>query len=131
MIQSGADVNATDNDNETPLFWAHWCDADVIKAFIDAGADVNAKNNLGETAFTRIIQYGATSDVFNILINAGADINAINNNGRTPFFMLLGTVKQLKLLKLCLNSAQTSIPEITMEIHPCLWRRMEIKILKL
>ena len=87
LIQSGADVNATYNDNETPLLWAHGCNADVIKTFIDAGADVNAKNNCGETAFTaftEIIRCGVTADVFNVLINAGADINVKDNDGRTP-----------------------------------------------
>ena len=61
------------------------------------------KNNLGETAFTRIIQYGATSDVFNILIKAGADINAIDNNGRTPLFYVARYSKTAKTVEALLK----------------------------
>ena len=83
LIQSGADVNAIDDNNETPLFWANWCDADVIKAFIDAGADVNAKNNQGRTPLFYAAQCCKNPDTIKTLIELGADINICDDCGKT------------------------------------------------
>ena len=71
MVELGADVNATDQDNETPLFWTHWCDADVIKTFIDAGADVNAQDNNGKTPLS-YAKYNSKDKTIEELLAHGA-----------------------------------------------------------
>lgn len=78
LIQSGADVNAVDEDNETPLFWAYWCDVDVIKTFIDAGADVNVRNNNGETPLSCAVKHNAKDEIFEILL--AHDTNVYTEN---------------------------------------------------
>ena len=53
LIQHGAHVNETNNENKTPLLWAvslpgH---APIVKVLLDAGADIHHKNNKGRDAF--------------------------------------------------------------------------------
>lgn len=55
LIQHGANVNETNNENKTPLLWAvslpgH---APIVKVLLDAGADVHHKNNKGLDALAR------------------------------------------------------------------------------
>ncbi len=52
LIQHGANVNETNNENKTPLLWAvslpgH---APIVKVLLDAGADIHHKNNKGRDA---------------------------------------------------------------------------------
>src|SRR5271154_3733169 len=77
-IQSGADVNAKDNNGYSPLMFAadHNSNTDVIKALINAGADVNAKDNGGFTPLIFAASYNKNSDMITILIKAGANVNA-------------------------------------------------------
>lgn len=51
LIDSGADVNASDNDGETPLFAAaDRGSIDVVKLLLDSGANARIVNNNGKTA---------------------------------------------------------------------------------
>ena len=52
LIQHGANVNETNNENKTPLLWAvslpgH---APIVKVLLDAGADIHHQNNKGRDA---------------------------------------------------------------------------------
>lgn len=52
LIQHGANINETNNENKTPLLWAvslpgH---APIVKVLLDAGADIHHKNNKGRDA---------------------------------------------------------------------------------
>lgn len=52
LIQHGANVNETNNENKTPLLWAvslpgH---APIVKVLLDAGADIQHKNDNGKDA---------------------------------------------------------------------------------
>jgi len=46
-LKLGADVNARNNDGETPIFTT--VDDDAIQLFIEHGADLTIRNNKGET----------------------------------------------------------------------------------
>ena len=52
LIKSGADVNITDDVNNTALMF---CNTNgCIKLLLEAGADVNMKNSSGHTAFLSV-----------------------------------------------------------------------------
>ena len=45
-------LNAVDEDNDTPLMSAVWCDSrDAAKMLLRAGADVRTKDKDGDTVF--------------------------------------------------------------------------------
>ena len=101
LIAAEADVNAADNNSNTPLhlaaFGGH---AEVAKVLIAAGANVNAANNGGSTALHWTAQYGH-AEVAKVLILAGANVNAANNNGITVLSLAKykGHTAIIKILK--------------------------------
>ena len=74
LIQSGADVNAKNEKELTPLHYAAEYQPQAVKPLIDAGADVNAKDSLELPP----LHYAAKHQPQAIkpLIKAGADVNA-------------------------------------------------------
>lgn len=73
LIKLGANVNALNDDKETPLHIATESNnADIVKLLLENGADVNAKNDHEATP----LYYAKTSDVAKLLISHGADLNA-------------------------------------------------------
>ncbi|MBE9045074.1 ankyrin repeat domain-containing protein [Pleurocapsales cyanobacterium LEGE 10410] len=99
LIEYGADVNAPDISEKTPLFYAisnmssnkygayfarkkRKNDLEIIKLLIDRGADINYKNH---SLLDYALRYDLT-DAAQILIDRGADVNARQINGRTPIF---------------------------------------------
>ena len=86
LIDNGADVNARDNFDGTPLH--HIADVEVAKLLIDNGADVNAKGRYGHTLLHHITtwatRYSNAVEIAKLLIDNGADVNARDEDGRTP-----------------------------------------------
>ncbi|KAH7072874.1 hypothetical protein BKA63DRAFT_544167, partial [Paraphoma chrysanthemicola] len=75
------DVNAKDNNGETPLLLAaRNGDEDIIKLLLNAKVDVNAKNNSGETPLSLATREG-DEDVIKLLLDAKVDVNAKDRNG--------------------------------------------------
>ena len=87
LIVAGAEVNAKNNEDKTPLHDAarngRVAIVAIVSMLIAAGANVNAKSSGGETPL-----YGAAylghAPVVSVLIAAGADVNAKNDGGYAP-----------------------------------------------
>ena len=88
LIKAGADVNARDNDNSTPLHAAVWFGKpQMIELLIKNGASVNAQDHLGNTPLHAAVAVGDADKQFHIaelLLNNGADVNLKNAEGQTP-----------------------------------------------
>ena len=78
LLQNGADVNAVDGEEWTPLhFAASEGHVDVVKVLIQNGADVNAIDERKMTALHYTARYGHV-DVAKVLLQNGADVNAVD-----------------------------------------------------
>jgi ankyrin repeat protein len=78
LVQHGADVNAKDNRNRTPLIWASQSGhVQVVVEFLVHGADIETKDNMGSTALHFACSRGHVT-VVQALLSSGADIFAVN-----------------------------------------------------
>lgn len=78
LLDNGADVNARNKWEQTPLHGANGVfgqDYDLIKRMIEIGADVNAKGDRGDTPLHWAIARGNLK-VAKLLIDSGTDLNA-------------------------------------------------------
>ena len=90
FVSHGADVNATNNEHETPLHLAAACgNIEFVKFLVSQGADVHAgEDDCCDTPLHSVV--GGTEsnenhvEVIKFLLAQGADINAKNKSGDTP-----------------------------------------------
>ena len=87
LIEHGADINAKNINNNTPLILACcYCeDIELIIYLLMHGAEVNAITKTGETPLliTSQLNNRNKKTIIRYLIAFGADVNAINNEGYT------------------------------------------------
>jgi len=82
-LNKGVNVNAKDEDGQTPLHEAaNWGHKETAELLIANGADVNARTGgwLNVTPLHR----AETKEIAELLIANGADVNAKDGTGRTP-----------------------------------------------
>jgi ankyrin repeat protein len=102
LLDSGADINARDEQNQTALHQAaNRGHAPVVKLLLERGADVNAKNLFGQTSLLAPV-YRGSLDIVRALLGAGADVDARSElSGQTPL--------------LSMSSGRTKIVEVLLE----------------
>jgi len=87
LLARGADVNATDPNGFSALYWAAFYGyRELGDLLIAHGADVNTKTRSGETPVYAAAKNGFT-DVVELLANHGADVNAASKEGWTPLHL--------------------------------------------
>jgi serine/threonine-protein phosphatase 6 regulatory ankyrin repeat subunit B len=84
LLDGGADVNAQDNENWTPLFVAAGIgQSDFAQMLLEHGAAINARTDIGMTPLHRASERGHL-DVVRLLLEHGADPSIPGDNGKTP-----------------------------------------------
>lgn len=84
LIARGADLNAVNRQDETPLILATQAgDIKIVKLLINSGADLSLVDNFGEAAVHHLAESG-DEDIALLLIGAGADINTVDEMENTP-----------------------------------------------
>ena len=139
LIGAGADVNARDDYNKTPLMYAcdygmrakAWKDEDddddyergddceykkdsedAVRILIDAGADVNARDMDDMTALMYACKQKRVSPaVVEALVKAGADVNAGDWNGKTPLMYVSESANVEAAIVLITNGADINARE--------------------
>lgn len=88
LIESGADVNARNGNDATPLFMVsrYNCE-DIARLLIVKGAHVNIENCWGQTPLHIAAEYDSAV-IVTILIESRANIEAKDNNGSTPLHVV-------------------------------------------
>jgi ankyrin repeat protein len=112
LVSQGADVNAKNGNEQTPLYLAN--NIEIVKFLISQGADVHAKTDRGETPLhlTAWRDTGAkvdgtideeleTADMKMIkwFVERGADVNAKRDDGATPLHLAAWTRRSTEFLK--------------------------------
>jgi uncharacterized protein len=88
LIRHGADVNAKDDDGQTPLLFAAGSSSpEIARLLIEEGAEVNARDIDGWTPLLSAVLWSKTPEIVTLLIDAGADVNAKDNDGWTPLMI--------------------------------------------
>jgi ankyrin repeat protein len=102
LINSGADVKATNRLGSTPLHWAIHDEAKV-RLLLARGAGVNTKQRAGRTPLFQAASLGNGHGILRLLLQHGADPNLRTANGRTPLMAAAGR-GDVEALRLLLNA---------------------------
>ena len=93
LLESKADINATDRTGKTPLTLAAENSAvETTKLLIERGADINKRDQIGGTSLTWACGLGGAATV-KLLIDGGADLSVVDVNGLTPLIWAAGIGK--------------------------------------
>ena len=113
MIDHGANVNATNKNNETALMIA--CQvgtSDVINVLLNAGADPSTADENGDTLLHHAVYKNISKEILNIIIDHGANVNAVNDAGSTALLLACTKGQREAVNSLLTAGADTSIFDI-------------------
>eukprot|EP00730_Choanoeca_flexa_P007993 TRINITY_DN12421_c1_g10_i1.p1 TRINITY_DN12421_c1_g10~~TRINITY_DN12421_c1_g10_i1.p1 ORF type:complete len:341 (+),score=29.07 TRINITY_DN12421_c1_g10_i1:472-1494(+) len=82
LLDSGADMEARDADESTPLLGTCKFDAAKAKMLINRGANVHATDKKGQTTLINACHLG-DPELVGMLIERGVNVNSVHENGET------------------------------------------------
>ena len=108
IINHGADINAGDNNNRTPLMIGCWKDnVEAINVLLNAGADSRIVDVNGATCFHHAVLGGCSKGTLQAIIDHDTDIDAADNNNRTA--LMIGCWKDnVEAINVLLNAGADS-----------------------
>lgn len=83
LIAKGAELDATNNSGDTPLFTAAAGQTDVARVLLEAGAEVNAKTKQQQTPLRWAVER-APAELVSLLLASNADPSIARDDGTTP-----------------------------------------------
>ena len=103
LLDKGADLEAQDNDRQTPLVVAIKSRKDErVSCLLERGADLEAKDRQGQTPLMVAVQEitPVAVELLKLLLENGANLEAKDNNGHTPLVIAVrdGRVGNAKFL---------------------------------
>ena len=112
-VESGLDVNATDEEMHTPIMLAAYNGhVKVVEYLLDHGATVDAKDGTDRTA----LMYASTgpfNETVKLLLEAGADPNLVDNNEHFSALMFAAAEGQAEVVKTLLaHGADKSLEDV-------------------
>lgn len=104
LLDAGADPNARDDDNITPLLMAASEGFDVVvKALVKSKCDVNIPNDSVKRTALHLLSYKGHTESINALVYGGAKIDACDIYNRTPLWYAIQN-KKTDVVRLLLKS---------------------------
>jgi ankyrin repeat protein len=107
-VRSGADINARDRDDRTPLMHAVLAsepDAQLVVFLISLGANAGAQEARGQR--WSVLHFAARDhalELVRILLSAGACVDPLDSFGNTPLWRAtMGVKEDLRVVKLLLS----------------------------
>ena len=87
LLWAKADVNARDNNGQTPLMMiGEDTTSEMIWDLINAGAKINLRDHDGDTALISAAEVDNV-EALKVLLDAGAKVNETNNDGQTALIV--------------------------------------------
>ena len=80
LVEAGADVNAKNAFDATPLMWAAG-DIAKVRLLLANGADVNARSKIGRTPLLNAALHDGSSEIVRLMLDKGADLKARDESG--------------------------------------------------
>jgi len=90
LLDAGADPNAANAFDATPLMWCAG-DAAKVRLLLSKGAHADARSKLGRTPLMIAAAYDGATDAARFLVEKGADVNARDKGGNSVLAQAAGS----------------------------------------
>lgn len=108
LLEQGADIEARDGQEATPLHDTAWRRPKTTQLLIQKGADVQVKDCVRNTPLHNAVA-AESEEIIQLLLDSDANINALAYGGNTPLHQAVAC-KSVKSVKTLLNNgADTNI----------------------